>query len=476
MRATADTVPHAAATIEIAAPSIVRPLGKMERSMWFCDQSSPVNIGLGCELQGPLSDDALKGALRWCQIRHPLLRSVILSAKGAPHLACYDAGSAPPIPLDITDGTPADEDRVVENAMQQTFTAASGGLLVRAKVLRYETNRAFLTIVFSHVIGDGFSAVLLLQDIIDFLGKYARDGAVADPEPLPFPTPSEEGIEAEHRGWSGFKKLMAVQKEVAADIKRHGAKPSPVRVEANPPVGARKIKCRGFSLTEPETRALVARSKREKVSVYALLSAALLEALQPLLEPTGKTDAGPKRVVSFAAPVDMRPFLTGPVKSQFGFYSSAINQLCLLGEKNDVTALARELHAGLKKAFFQQKVHLHTSPLFAAFLAWRWLFPTTDKGVARVAKFTEGMFKSCATSFTFLNDSITIDESRGVIMSRPRGHISPSIMGVALFCALLYKDVLSVQLNYNEGQLSGADAEQLSARFKANVLAAADEA
>jgi hypothetical protein len=55
-------------------------------------------------------------------------------------------------------------------------------------------------------------------------------------------------------------------------------------------------------------------------------------------------------------------------------------------------------------------------------------------------------------------------------VSRPRGHISPSIMGAALYCVLLYKDTLTVHLNYNEGQLSDADAELLNARFKANLL------
>lgn len=449
-------------------PPIVRPLGKMERSLWFCDQCSPTNIGLGCEIEGKFTDDALRRALRWCQIRHPMLRSVIRPVGKTLQLACYDLGRAPEIPLEIRPGTPADEDRVVMEAMRQPL-AATGGLMVRAVLLRIDDRRASLAMVFSHLIGDGFSAVLLLQDIVNFVGRYMRDGAVPDPEPLAFPPPSEQGIAAEHRGWSGFKKLMAVQKEIGADLKRYGAKPSPVRVQTTPPLSARNIQCTSFSLSAAETRAFVARAKQEQVSTFALLAASLLDALRPLLEPTAKK-AGSDRVVSFAAPVDMRPFLAQSVKEQFGFYSSAVNQLHQLRETNDIPALAKQLHAGLKKSFVQQKVHLHTTPLLADFLAWKWLFPLNANGVRRVAKLTGGMFKSCATSLTFLNDSIRIDDSHGITISRPRGHISPSIMGVGLYCALLYKDVLTVYLNYNEGQLADSEATQLNERLKRNLI------
>lgn len=454
------------------APTFVRPLGKMERSIWFCDQCSPTNIGLGSEIHGPVTDEALSAALRWCQIRHPILRSVIRHDGKSLDLACFDAAHAPPIPLEVSAGSPEDEDEVVVAEMQPRLDP-SRGTLARARLLRYGENRSFLIVVFSHVIGDGFSAVLFLQDIVNFLGRYAEKGPQSDPEPLPFPPPSEEGIPAEHRGWSGFKKLMAFQKVVSAEIKRYGTKPSPVRVQADPPLTERRIRCRSFALTKNETRALVARAKQEKVSAFSLLSAALVEAFHPLLESTRKQGESPDRLASIAAPVDMRPFLTSPVKGHIGFYSSAINQLCELDETTDVSSLATRLQADLRKSFFQAKVHLHTSPLLASFLSWKWLFPPNAKGVARVAKFTKDMFKSCATSLTFLNDSILIDDDHGITISRPRGHISPSVMGTALFCVLLYQDVLSVHLNYNDGQLSDADADLLTERFKRNLLATA---
>lgn len=453
-----------------AEPVIIRPLGKMERSLWFCDQSSPTNIGVGCELHGDVTDDALRTALRWCQGRHPLLRSVIRRKDGNVFFACHDAATAPEIPLTIGEGTRADEDRVATEEMQAALNGTDH-LLARVRLVRLGARRAFLFVVFSHVVGDGYSAVLFLQDVINALGALARDGALAAPTPLPFPLPSEEGIPSEHRGWSGVKKLFAVQKEVGAAIKQFGAKPSPIRVQGNPPPVGRAFKTLGFSLTEDETLGLVAQAKRDQVTVYALLSALLLDAVRPLLEPTTKGSAGPERVVSFASPVDMRPFLTTPAKGQFGFFSSALNHLYRIGETNDLPALAKQVHADLKKSYLQKKVHLHTSPLFASFLSWRWMFPANEKGIAKVVKTTEGMFRTCATSMTFLNDSLEIDETQGITISRPRGHISPSIMGAALYCVTLYKNVLTVHLNYNEGQLSDADAELLNGRFRANALA-----
>jgi Condensation domain len=450
-------------------PLIARPLGKMERSVWFCDQSSPTNIGLGCEVHGEVTDDALRSALRWCQIRHPILRSVILHEHKTLCLACYEISDAPEIPLEICVGTREEEDEIAMEEMRKPL-ASTQGLMARAKLLRLGEGASFLSIVFSHVVGDGFSAVLLLQDIVNFLGKQAKEGSVLDPDPLPFPPPSEHGIAADHRGWKGVKKFFAFQKEVAGRVRGYGNPPSAVRTQANPPFSDRKIKCLNFSLTKDETSALVARAKQEKVSLYALLSALLVDALHPFLEATKKNTGG-ERVVSFAAPVDMRPFLSSAVKEHFGFYSSALNHLCLVREKNDIPELARHLHTDLKKSFMQKKIHLYTTPVLAAFFSWSWLFPATDKGVARIAKITEGLFKSCAASMTFLNDSITIDEGHGMTISRPRGHISPSIMGAALYCVLFYKNILSVHLNYNEGQLSDADAEWLNQRFKDSALA-----
>lgn len=468
----AEVMPMNPTPTPAAVPAFIRPLGRMERSIWFCDQCSPTNIGLGCELDGAFTDDALRRALRWCQIRHPLLRSVIRPAGRALALHAYAPDQAPPIPLEVRSGTAADEDAVMMQALQPPL-ASAGGLMARAILLRWGDQRASLAIVFSHVVGDGFSAVVLLQDLVNFLGREAQQGTVPDPEPLPFPPPAEAGIAREHRGWSGFKKLMAVQKEIAAELKRHGAKPSPVRVQADPPPGGRPVQCRNFSLTEPQTRAVLARARREQVSSFALLGAALLDALQPLLVPT-KKDPGGDRVVSFGVPVDLRPFLEHAVKDHFGFYASAVNQLHLVRDANDLVALAKEVHTALKRDFLQKKVHLHTTPLLADFLSWRWLFPLNRKGAGRVAKLTAGMFKSCATSLTFLNDSIRIDDAPGIRIARPRGHISPSIMGTGLFCALLYQNVLSVHLTYNQGQLSDADAALLTGRFQANLLALAN--
>ena len=448
---------------------IIRPLGKMERSMWFCDQSSPTNIGLGCEIHGCFTDEALRMAFKFCQIRHPILRSVVQNRDNNIYFACHETSHAPEIPLEICVGAIEDENRVVVEEMQKPLNGTQG-LLIRAKLIRINQHHSFIVIVFSHVIGDGFSAVLLLQDTINYLGNLTRREVIPDPVPLPFPPPSEQGIPQEHRGWSGLKKLFAVQKEVAEKLKAWGSKPSPVLTRDTPCSSPRKMNCKSFNLTEAETRAFVARSKQEKVSVFALLGGCLLDAFQPSLEPSIQKNGSCGKVMSFAAPVDMRPFLKSSVKEHFGFYSSAVNHLCLLQESNDPVMLAKQLHADLLKSFIQKKVHLHTTPLLAAFLAWRWLFPLTNKGIRRVAKLTEGMFKSCATSLTFLNDSIVIEKHHGITISNPRGHISPSIMGVALYCVLLYNDTLSAHVTYNSDQLSEDDVAALNDRFKRNIL------
>jgi hypothetical protein len=450
-------------------PSVIRPLGKMERAMWMFDQASPANICVGCHLHGEITDQAVITALRWSQTRHPLLRSVIVSRAGALHFACHSVEQAPDISLDICTGSPADEDRVVLEEMRKPLSGFDG-IMMRVKLMRFSPQHCYLNVVYSHVIGDGFSGILVMRDIIHILAHHVNQTPYPTPVPLTFPVAAEQGITPQFSGFNGIKKFFGFQKRIVNEVFKFGADLSPVRIENNLPYSQRGIQFKGFSLTTAETSVLVERARQEKVTVYALLSAMILDAFYPVLESTQKSGLSPLRLVSMAAPVDLRHFLSTAAKDHFCFYSAAVNGLYKLDSVNNISHLAKQLHTDIRRSVILEKSQLYINPVIAKIIGGRWFFPVNAKGVRRIARVTEKMFKSSATSLTFISNPDIDKEIGKLSVSCARGHISPSIMGVALYSVILYHNELTVYLNYNESQLSDDDAELLIKRFKSHIL------
>jgi hypothetical protein len=98
------------------------------------------------------------------------------------------------------------------------------------------------------------------------------------------------------------------------------------------------------------------------------------------------------------------------------------------------------------------------------------LFAANDKGVRRAARMTDKMFKTCAANLTFISNPPVEPEIGGLRIERARGHIAPSVMGVAFYSVVLYNKVLTVYLNYNDDQFSDGDAELLNSRWRKNAL------
>ncbi len=451
------------------SPSVARPLGAMERTMWLLDQASPTNICVGCDIQGEVKDNQLREALLWCRKRYPLLRSIIRKTSGRLYFHCYDNSDAPEIPLDICMGKPEEEDQIATQEMRQPLHGLDG-LMIRVKLVRFTDNHSFLCMVFNHVIGDGTSGVMLLKDTIDLLGLQSEHQPLPEVESLEFPPAVEQTITADHRGFKGLRKFFAFQKEIFGEIRTLGAQPRGIRIQDKLPFDERRVKINSFTLDAAETRAIIALAKKEKVTLYALLSAILLDALYPLLESDPKANGTTECVASIAAPVDLRPFLSAGVKEHFGFYSSAISGLYKLSEANDIPTLAKQLQGSIKKRLFRDKVQLHTNPVLSRLFSTNWLFPVSEKGITRLAKITDGMFKANATSMTYINNRPDARKTGNITTSRARGHISPSIMGSAIYCVILNDNQLTVYLNYNETQFKDADAELLNERFKNKAI------
>jgi hypothetical protein len=454
-------------------PRIVRPLGKMERSVWIYDRASTFNMGSSVDIEGSIPESDLTRALLWCQQRHPLLRSVVRQKGKKLFFACYDAADAPPIPLEISSGAEEDQDRIATEELRKPFDGFREPM-VRLRMVRFSPDRSSLFLTFQHFIGDGFSAVNLLVDLVAMLGTLSTGAALPPVEPRPFPPAMEEGIAPQFKGFSGLMKMIGCQGVTNRRFKELGGMPTPMRITPDVPFAERLPVIETFGFSESETAALIERARGEKVTLYALLIGILLDAVYPFLdENAGKkskqTDpAG--RVVLMPIPSNVRPFLSLSAKTDFAFYASSFDLIFRLTEQNDILQLAREVRSEIKSGTTKESARLYVIPSLASIMDWKLFFPNSPNGLDRAARFIASMAKFSATSLTFLNLQKFNDRTGGLTVTNVRGYVAPSMLGTALFSAVLFDGVLNIHLIYNEKQFSANDAARLKSSIRSKAL------
>lgn len=166
------------------------PLAFPQRQLWFLDQLAPGNpfynnpAALG--LHGDLDLPALRRSLTEVVRRHEALRTVFVDDDGEPRQLIRPAG---PVPLPVTDlsGLPEAERNGQARAAAQAdahapFDLAVGPLL-RAAVLRLAPDEHHLLLNVHHIVADGWSIGILVQELATLYASY-RNG---EPSPLPEP-------------------------------------------------------------------------------------------------------------------------------------------------------------------------------------------------------------------------------------------------------------------------------------------------
>ncbi|MFJ4905412.1 amino acid adenylation domain-containing protein [Streptomyces sp. NPDC093249] len=172
----------------------VPPLSLAQERLWFVEQLTPGTasyvLPTAGRLRGPLRAEALAEALRLTAVRHDTLRSSFpVDEDGAPRvrIAPAEGFTVPWHTRDLAD-VPAGEREAaartaVEDEVARPFDLADGPLL-RALLLRLADDDHVLVICQHHLVGDGWSAGVLLDELLGGYGELAR-GATPTPPPLP---------------------------------------------------------------------------------------------------------------------------------------------------------------------------------------------------------------------------------------------------------------------------------------------------
>ncbi|HYX15544.1 MAG TPA: amino acid adenylation domain-containing protein [Nostoc sp.] len=160
---TADAIPSISLTQVQKAE--VYPLSFAQRRLWFLDRLEPgnpaYNISLAVNLKGQLEVTLLEQSLNEVIQRHETLRTTFSTVNGQ---SVQIIASSLKLSLSVIDYQNGAVQQLLTQQSQQPFDLVQGPLL-RAKLLRLAQQEHVLLLEMHHIISDGWSVEVFLQEI-----------------------------------------------------------------------------------------------------------------------------------------------------------------------------------------------------------------------------------------------------------------------------------------------------------------------
>ncbi|MGM9334861.1 non-ribosomal peptide synthase/polyketide synthase [Streptomyces murinus] len=151
------------------------PLSFAQQRLWFLDRLRPgdprYNSAVAVRFTGPLDQEALGGALAAVVARHEALRTTFEETDGRPVQRVHPAG---PVPLPVRDTADLDADLRAEYA--RPFDLRQGPLL-RALLLRESAVSHILLLTAHHIVTDGWSMGVVLDELCTAYDALAQGAA-----------------------------------------------------------------------------------------------------------------------------------------------------------------------------------------------------------------------------------------------------------------------------------------------------------
>ncbi|WP_055529417.1 non-ribosomal peptide synthetase, partial [Streptomyces alboniger] len=155
------------------------PLSFAQQRLWFLDRLRPgdarYNSAVALRLTGAPDQEALRAALTAVVARHEALRTTFEETEGRPVQRVHPAG---PVPLPVRDAGDLHKDLLAEYS--RPFDLSSGPLL-RALLLRESATSHVLLLTAHHIITDGWSTGIVLDELCTAYDAFAQGAAPALP-------------------------------------------------------------------------------------------------------------------------------------------------------------------------------------------------------------------------------------------------------------------------------------------------------
>ncbi|NUT94401.1 MAG: condensation protein [Saccharothrix sp.] len=164
----------------LVAAGTWHPATPTQQGLWILDRIERLRptylLPTVLEFTGPLDCEMLTAAVEHALARHPALRSRFRLDAAARRVDYRTDGSAPEVGFTdaVADGWTADEvERLVEALCYTPFDLADEAP-ARAEVIRLDADRALLVLTVHHIVFDGVSRQLLVQEIGTTYRAFAR--------------------------------------------------------------------------------------------------------------------------------------------------------------------------------------------------------------------------------------------------------------------------------------------------------------
>lgn len=169
----AETMP-APAIVPCPRGDAPLPLSFAQQRLWFLETLTPgsslFNTPLVLQLTGQLDEAALAQACRSLVQRHESLRTTFTAVSGTPQQIIHDSW---PVTLDKKVVAADELDGVLHTAVQHPFDLEKGPLL-RFHLLRVSPNEHILLLVFHHMVFDGWSAGIVMAELVELYDAIDR--------------------------------------------------------------------------------------------------------------------------------------------------------------------------------------------------------------------------------------------------------------------------------------------------------------
>ena len=276
------------------------PLSFAQQRLWFIDQWEPgnpyYNIPTAVRLTGPLDVAALEQSLNEVVRRHEALRTTFVALEGRPVQVIAPVLTVPPLVFGPRDQRlpvvdlrglaeaerGAEARRLASEEARWSFDLARGPL-VRVTVLRLDDEEYVLLLNMHHVVSDGWSTGVFIQEMATLYQAFSA----GQPSPLPELPIQYADFAVWQRGWlrgEVLEKQLAYWKKQLADAPAVLELPTD---RPRPPVQTYQGTTESFVLSESLTAALQALSREEGSTLFMTLLAAF-DAL--LYRYTGQED------------------------------------------------------------------------------------------------------------------------------------------------------------------------------------------
>ena len=253
------------------------PLSFAQQRLWFLEQLEPgtamYNIPLAVRLQGRVDVAVLERSINAIVQRHETLRTVFRSHQGEPQQVILPELHIP-IPVDDLRVLPLESQeaqamQLAQNEARQPFDLERGPLL-RVRLLQLAADDFIALLTMHHIISDGWSLGVMLQELATFYQAFAQ----GESPNLPQLSIQYVDFAIWQRQWLAGERLdvqLDYWKQELADI------PSLLTLPADhprPPVQSTRGGTHSFELSPQLSRDLRSLARRYDVTPFMLLMAA----------------------------------------------------------------------------------------------------------------------------------------------------------------------------------------------------------